>query len=293
VPDYCGWRFDNPAANRYNARHIGCFFEVRMTHSLTITRQHHDGLQFYQAAEWAAVKHGIFTRHGGVSAAPWGTLNLGGTVGDSVAAVRTNHELLYAALGMNQRRVVTTWQVHSADVVIATQPVRGRRWLAQADALVTDRPDTPLVMRFADCTPLLFFDPVQGAIGMAHAGWRGTVQGVAAHTVKTMQQAYGSQPRDIQVIIGPSISPQCFQVGEEVVSALYERFGTLDGLMTRNPHDQTAYVDLWAANKLDLQRLGVEQIEIMGICTMQQTADFFSHRGEKGKTGRFGAAIAL
>lgn len=252
-----------------------------------------NGLKYYQAPFWAHLKHGIFTRQGGVSPAPWASLNLGGTVGDSVDAVRQNHELMLGALGLNRAQSVTTWQVHSADVVVALHPIRGRRWLAQADGIVTDRADVSLVMRYADCTPLLFHDPVQGVIGIAHAGWRGTVKGVGANVVKAMQKFYGSKPANIQALIGPTISPQCFQVGEEVVEAVYRHFGTLDGLMTRDPADNTAYVDLWAANQRDLERAGVEQIEILKLCTMQRTDEFFSHRAEKGRTGRFGAVISL
>ncbi len=252
-----------------------------------------NGLCYYQHPDWAHLKHGIFTRHGGVSAAPWASLNLGGTVGDTTAAVRANHEKMYSTLGVNSARALTTWQVHGADVIVAQQPLPGRRWLAQADGMVTDRPDTPLVMRFADCTPLLLHDPRCGVIGIAHAGWRGTVQGIGANMIRTMQQMYGSQPIDIQAWIGPTISPACFQVGEEVVAAVQQYFGTREGLVRRDSMDGTAYVDLWAANMLDLQRMGVEQITVLPICTMQNTQDFFSHRGEKGRTGRFGAVIAL
>lgn len=252
-----------------------------------------NGLRYYQHPSWGHLKHGIFTRHGGVSAAPWASLNLGGTVGDTTEAVRANHDKIYAALGIDPARAVTTWQVHSADVIVAHQPIPGRRWLAQADGMITDRPDVALVMRFADCTPLLFHDPVRGVIGVAHAGWRGTVQGVGANTVRAMQQTYGSRPADIQAWIGPAISRDCFQVGEEVVAALHQHFGTVEGLMQRDVVDQTAYVDLWAANALDLRRMGVEDITVLPICTVQNTQDFFSHRGEKGRTGRFGAVIAL
>jgi copper oxidase (laccase) domain-containing protein len=95
------------------------------------------------------------------------------------------------------------------------------------------------------------------------------------------------------VVIGPSISIDCFQVGEEVVDTLEGYFGSSEGLMRRDPADGTAYVDLWAANQLDLQRAGVEQIEIAGICTYHNKADFFSHRAENGKTGRFGVVMSL
>jgi polyphenol oxidase len=252
-----------------------------------------NGLQFYQSDLLPNTKHGIFTRHGGLSAAPWASLNLGGTVGDDIEAVRRNHALIYETLDLAGNRAVTTWQVHGADVVMATGPVQGRRWLAHADAVITNCPDTPLVMRYADCVPLLFHDAKKKVIGMAHAGWRGTVQGMAANTVKAMQQAYGSNPCDIAVVIGPSISPRHFQVGEEVVTAIQSRFGSSEGLMQRDSSDGTAYVDLWEANRRELESVGVEHIRIMGICTYETTSDFYSHRAEKGKTGRFGAVLSL
>ncbi|MBC7812200.1 MAG: peptidoglycan editing factor PgeF, partial [Burkholderiales bacterium] len=251
-----------------------------------------DALVYYQFTS-LELKHGVFTRCGGTSSGPFAALNLGGNVGDDPTAVRRNHELMYSALGVRADRVCTVWQVHSADAIIANGPVRGRRWLTLADAIITDRADTPLAMRFADCTPLLFHDPVKGVIGMAHAGWRGTVAGVGTNTVKTMIQAYGCHPADIRAGIGPSIGPNRYQVGEEVVAAVQNRFQNTNGLIRRDPADNSAYLDLWAANRLDLERAGIEQIEIAGICTAEHTDEFFSHRAEKGLTGRFGATMSL
>jgi polyphenol oxidase len=251
------------------------------------------GLAYYQFDMWAYVTHGIFTRQGGVSAAPWASLNMGGNVGDDPKAVRCNHERMYAALKVEDNRACSVWQVHSADVLVADAPVRGRRWLALADGMVTDRPGVPLSMRFADCVPLLFYDPVRGVIGIAHAGWRGTVQGVGANVIRLMQQTYGCKPSDIQAAVGPSIGPECYQVGEEVVDAVRVYFGTTDSLIRRDSADGTAYFDLWTANRLDLQRAGVEQIEVAELCTARNTEEWFSHRAEKGRTGRFGAVIAL
>lgn len=251
------------------------------------------GLVYYQSKMWSGLKHAIFTRHGGQSRAPFDALNVGGTVGDDLTAVRQNHELMYAALGVNAARSCTVWQVHSADTVIVNAPVRGRRWIALADGMVTDQVDTPLVMRFADCTPILLHDPVQGVIGLVHAGWRGTVQGASASAVRTMVQAYGCKPRDIQAVIGPSIGPECYQVGEEVVAAAHAYFRDVDGLIRRDPKDGSAYFNLWAANKCDLEREGVEQIETAEICTAQRTDEFYSHRAEKGLTGRFGVVMSL
>lgn len=252
-----------------------------------------NGLHYYRFSRWQNLNHGIFTRQGGASQSPWHGLNVGGTVGDDVTVVHENHRLMYETLGVNRERACTTWQVHGADVVMVHGPVQGRRWVAKADGMVTNRPDTPLVMRYADCVPLLFYDPVQEVIGLAHAGWRGTVKGMAANMVQAMIQGYGCRPSDIQTGIGPSIAGCCFQVGEEVVDAVQAYFGTLDGLMRRDPDDGTAYVDLWAANRLALERAGVQQIDVIDICTYEHTDEFFSHRAEKGKTGRFGVVVTL
>lgn len=252
-----------------------------------------DKLLYFRSERWTQLRHGIFSRHGGTSQSPFASLNLGGNVGDDPKAVRHNHEILYAALNVQDSRACTVWQVHGNDVVIANATVSGRRWLAQADAMVTDRPDTPLSMRFADCTPILFFDPARGAIGIAHAGWRGTVLGVASHTARTMMRAFGCKAQDIQALIGPSIGPDRYQVGEEVVAAVQDAFGTTNDLIRRHPDDGTAYLDLWAANALDLRRNGVEEIEIAEICTAERTDLFFSHRAEHGSTGRFGAVLCL
>ncbi len=250
-------------------------------------------LVYYQFNMWSELNHGVFTRKGGISPAPWSGLNLGGNVGDHHTAVRHNQDLIYQTLKLDANRICSVWQVHSADVLVVDGPVEGRRWIALADGMVTNCPNTALFMRFADCTPLLFFDPVQKAIGIAHAGWRGTVAGVGANTVKTMMQAFGCNPNDIQAGIGPSIGPQSYQVGEEVVQAVKDYYGTTEGLVSRNSDDGTAYLDLWAANQLDLERAGVQQIEIAAIDTATHTDEFFSHRAEKGKTGRFGAVLSL
>ncbi|MCZ7541852.1 MAG: peptidoglycan editing factor PgeF [Anaerolineae bacterium] len=166
------------------------------------------------------------------------------------------------------------------------------RWLARADGLVTDRPGLALAMRFADCAPILLYDPAHHALGLAHAGWRGTVLGAGVSALRTMTDAFGTRPQDVQAAIGPSIGPQRYQVGEEVVAAIAEAFGRTDGLI-RRADDGSAYLDLWAANWLALQRAGVTQIEVAGLCTATRTDEFYSHRAERGRTGRFGVIAAL
>ncbi len=248
---------------------------------------------YYRFDMWPGLRHGVFTRKGGASVAPWDSLNLGGTVGDNPEAVKHNHDLIYQTLAVNGERACTVWLVHSAEVVVANGPLEERRWLAKADGMITDVPNTPLVMRYADCTPLLFFDPTQGVIGLSHAGWRGTVQGIGAKTIEAMVQTYGCKPYNIQACIGPSIGPERYQVGAEVVKAVQDYFGSVDGLVRHDAADGSSYLDLWAANQLDLERAGVEQIETAGICTAGQTDEFFSHRAEKGRTGRFGVVLSL
>lgn len=252
-----------------------------------------DGLRYYQFETMSDLRHGVFTRQGGVSQPPYDSLNVGGMSGDDLEAVRQNHARMYAVLSLDGARSVTTWLVHGVDVVYVTGPVQGRLWAAQADAMMTDKPDTPLVMRYADCTPLFFHDPMRGAIAIAHAGWRGTVAGMARRTVEAMVAAFGSRPGDILAGIGPAIGPAAYQVGEEVVAAVQDYFGTLTGLIRRDPTDGTAYFDLWEANRRDLEQAGVEHIELAGLCTAENTDLFYSHRAEKGRTGRFGAVISL
>jgi YfiH family protein len=206
--------------------------------------------------------------------------------------VQTNVERIFDALTLDVKSACTVWQVHSADVVIAEERAPGRRWLARADGLVTDQVGVPLTMRFADCVPILFHDPTKQVIGVAHAGWRGTVGQVTRHTVETMQAAYGCDPADVQAAIGPSIGPTQYQVGPEVVEAARESFGTTDGIIHYG-EDGSTYFDLWEANRLALERAGVQQIEIAGVSTAERTDEWYSHRAEKGKTGRFCAVIAL
>jgi YfiH family protein len=252
----------------------------------------HD-LIYYQFQSMPTINHGVFTRHGGVSEGPWGRLNLGGNVGDDPDAVAENYRRVYDVLGVEGKRACSTWQVHGNDTVIVDGPVPGRRWVALADGLVTNQPDVPLVMRYADCVPVLFYDPVQRVIGIAHAGWRGTVQGAGVSVVQTMIDAFSCAVADIRAGIGPSIGPDHYQVGEEVVAAVEHYFEPGNGLIRRDETDGTAYFNLWAANEKDLRRHGLQHIETAEICTASHTDDFFSHRAEQGKTGRFVAVMSL
>jgi YfiH family protein len=149
------------------------------------------------------------------------------------------------------------------------------------------------MLRFADCTPVWLYDPVQRAIGLAHAGWRGTVVGAARATVAAMQSAYGCRPADLLAGIGPAIGPCCYEVGEDVAQAIDGAFSEAAGRLLSPQTNGKWHLDLWAANRHTLMQAGVQQIEVAGICTACHTDEWFSHRAERGRTGRIGALIGL
>lgn len=250
-----------------------------------------NGLRFYQF-DSLDVKHAVFTRHGGLSPEPWKSLNLSGTVGDEVERVRGNRFLSFEALGYRPDSIFDVWQVHSADAVCADAPRSFDEPYQKADIILTDKPEVTLFMRFADCVPILLHDPVKRVVGISHAGWLGTVRDVAKATVETMVERYDSRPADVIACIGPSIGPDHYEVGGDVISQVEGTFGADASLMLPQ-HGSRIYFDLWKANQYLLERAGIRQIELAGICTACHTDDWFSHRAEKGKTGRFGALISL
>jgi YfiH family protein len=162
----------------------------------------------------------------------------------------------------------------------------------KADIMLTDNPRVTLFMRFADCTPILLYDPKKNAIAIIHAGWLGTVRGAARIAVQAMQERYASNPAHILAAIGPAIGPDHYEIGQDVIAQVRDAFGP-DAKSLLKAHGNGIHFDLWKANQTLLEGMGVRQIETMGICTACHPDDWFSHRGEKGKTGRFGALIAL
>jgi len=249
------------------------------------------GLRFYQFNS-LQVRHAVFTRHGGVSPKPWNSLNLGGTVGDEIERVRRNRLLCFETMDCKPDSIFDVWQVHSADAVCADVPRKFDEPYQKADIILTDKLDVTLFMRFADCVPILVHDSVKGVIGVSHAGWLGTVRDVAGATVDTMRERYGSNPSDVIACIGPSIGPDHYEVGDDVITQVRQTFGG-DASLMLPLHGGKTHFNLWKANQYLLERAGVSQIEIAGICTACHTDDWFSHRAEKGKTGRFGALISL
>jgi hypothetical protein len=246
----------------------------------------------FESLDEAGVSHAVFTRRGGVSPAPWASLNLGGTVGDDPARVAQNRQRAFDAVGCGVETLFDVWQVHSADVVRADAPRPLHTPHQKADAIITDRPHVTVLMRFADCVPIFLYDPVQRAVAMAHAGWQGTVRRTAQAAVRAMRAAYRSHPADLLAVIGPSIGAHHYPVGPEVAEQVRLAFG-VDAALLLPASNGAVQFDLWAANRLVLEQAGVRQIEICEICTACHLADWYSHRGDRGKTGRFGAIIGL
>ena len=250
-----------------------------------------DGLKYlqFESMIMPGLTQAIFTRQGGLSKPPWSALNLGGTVGDDPEHVKENLDLLLRSLEYKSEMLVQVRQIHSATVILAESPMDGQR---QGDAIITNQPGLLMLMRFADCVPILFYDPVKQAAGIAHAGWQGTVKQVSFHAARAMEREFGSKPSDIRAGIGPSIGPDHYYIQNDVIKQVETVFpDNLDELLRID--SDGVKLDLWNANKISLQRAGVENIEISGICTGCNTKDWFSHRAENGITGRFGAVIGL
>jgi polyphenol oxidase len=242
------------------------------------------------------VPHAVVTRQGGVSTAQWTSLNLGGTVGDEPAHVAENRLRAFTAIGSQVESGFDVWQVHGTTVVCTNRPRLEGESYHQADGILTDVPGVTLFMRFADCVPILLWDPIAKVVGIVHAGWQGTVRQTVVYTIQKMQAQYQSKPGDILAAIGPSIAAHHYRVGAEVIHQAQSVFGVESELLLdhfENDPVLSAEFDLWKANSLMLEQVGVRSIEIAGICTACHLEDWYSHRGESGKTGRFGVLIKL
>lgn len=254
----------------------------------------HEGLKYFtfEGLSSVGVSHGIFTRHGGVSPEPWASLNLGGTTGDSRNNVVENRKRMFGAVNRPVESNFDAWQVHGVEILFAESPRPNGAPHTPADILLTNRMGITLMMRFADCVPILLVDPRNRAIGLVHAGWQGTVLQAAKIAVEAMKVRYGSDPEDLLAGIGPSIGPDHYEVGEDVLRRVRESFG-VEGDSLVQPVNGKQHLDLWKANGLVLNQAGVRQVEVAEICTACHINDWYSHRLEHGKTGRFGALIGL
>jgi len=248
------------------------------------------------------VVHAFSTRQGGVSRGPYATLNLGASVGDDPAAVEENRRRFFGTFGIQSSQVVRVKQVHGDGVLTVTDGLVSRRGFPgvllderyEYDALVTNLPNLALVVSTADCLPLLIHDPVHGAVAAVHAGWRSTAKRIAARALEAMATAYGTDPKDCRVAIGPGIRGCCYEVGDEVTTAMAVALPAWEAHAegTRPNHWR---LDLAGVNRAILEAAGVPHrgIADVGLCTGCRTELFFSHRAEKPRTGRMMNVILI
>lgn len=250
----------------------------------------------------APVVAAFTTRRGGVSRGHLAQCNLGLAVGDDPEAVLANRRLALDGVGLPLASVVAAEQVHGDRVARVGRSEAGRGATARetaipgVDALITDEARLTLMIGCADCVPVYLLAPERPAIGLAHAGWRGTVGRIAAKTVRAMTEAFGSRPEAMLAAVGPSIGPCCYEVDEPVAGPVRRAFGqAADGLLIPQDRPGRWRLDLWEANRLTLLGAGLrpENIGVAGLCTACHQDRFFSHRASDGRAGRMAALLAL
>lgn len=254
-------------------------------------------LEYWTSDNLQGAVHGFSTRLGGVSQGYLSSLNLGTHRGDAPENVVKNYEILGNALGFSPEDTVFAKQLHTGIVRRVGKADRGaglfRPVEEPRDGLVTNEPGVALTIFSADCTPILFYDPVARAVGGAHAGWRGTACGIAKNTVEAMVQEFGSDPRDIRAAIGPCIGRCCFETHADVPEAMVKALGDEAWAAIERLPGGKFRVDLKALNALLLRRAGVRSISVCPDCTACRPQRYWSHRIVGGQRGSMANIIML
>lgn len=246
------------------------------------------------------------TRHGGYSQGRYGAFNVNLYCGDDVAAIQKNRQLLCQSLAIQPDRLLMPHQVHGVEVRRVTQDILNlsaserQEALEGVDALMTDVKEVCIGVSTADCIPLIIYDPEHAAASVIHAGWRGTVSRIVQHTVKAMVETYGSDVRKLKAVVGPGISLQSFEVGDEVYTQFYEAAFPMEVISCKMPAmnggmQEKWHIDLWACNRLQLLGVGLlpKHIQVAGICTYEHYEDYFSARRLGVNSGRILTAIVI
>ena len=223
---------------------------------------------------------------------PYDGFNITYYTDDDPKHIATCRKMLSMVLDISDDHLILPRQVHGTEIAEVTEQNLDSRFDG-VDALMTSMPHTCIGVSTADCVPILIYDTHARAIAAAHAGWRGTVARIGSKTVAAMLQRYSMSAADLKVVIGPSIGPDAFEVGDEVYEAFCEAGFEMDKIAFKR--NGKWHIDLWQANALDLQQAGIarENIEIAGICTYQQHEDFFSARRLGIKSGRIYTGIMI
>lgn len=245
------------------------------------------------------VKHGFSTRIGGTSEGIFSGLNLGLKTKDDREHVLSNIEKFCKTIDVDYKSLVLGDQVHSDGIRKADKKDKGKGIVNEKDyrgidGLITKDKGVPLMTFHADCVPLLFLDPINKGVAASHAGWQGTMLKIGQKTVKKMMEEFGSKPEDILVGIGPSIGKCCYEISEDVVERFNINFTETSNIVF--PMGGGKYMlDLWEANRIALKEIGVIDRNIISsrLCTACDTHLFYSHRREKGLTGRMASVIEL
>ncbi len=244
--------------------------------------------------------HGISTRVGGVSTYPFKSLNIGLNTDDTYENVMSNHLALSNALEFDLNSLVSSVQIHSSRIkTVNSIPEESKTGSVIKytfdgyDALITACPDVTIVIRVADCVPIILFDPVTTVMAVIHAGWKGTAEGITSKTIDVLINQYSCLAGNIKAGIGPSIGPCCFRVRENVADRFRSQTCKSESLIIIKKSGFS--VNLQEANKVQMTMRGVraDNIEVSHICTSCNSHLFFSHRRESGKTGRFGLFAGL
>lgn len=241
------------------------------------------------------------TRYGGKSIGNYASLNLSNYSGDMPLAIQENWNIILRNMPIAPKCIIEPYQTHEDCVTIIDDA-----WLALSkeeqylslngvDALLTSNREVLLTIATADCVPIIFYDSKNDTIGIAHAGWRGTVKRIAQKVITQMKARYNSDPKDIKVCIGPSISLASFEVGDEVVDCFINQGFLKEDITWFNEESGKYHIDLWKANEIVLKSCGVleSNIDVSGICTYQRQLDFFSARRLGIKSGRITTGIML
>ena len=245
------------------------------------------------------ITHFCTTRHGGVSQGNYASFNISPFSGDTIEHQTENFNRLAQEINLPTDSIIFPYQSHGNEVFIIDDEFMNKsssdknKLLSGKDALVTNLSGICIGITTADCVPIAFYDPIQKVIAIAHAGWRGTCKQIVRNTIDVMLKNFDCKVADIYVVIGPSISVEAYQVGEE----LYEDF-KLAGFPVSDIFktiDSNLHLDLWKANNWLLEQSGVPltQIQISGLCTFKNNEDFFSARKLGIKSGRMLSGICI
>ncbi len=250
--------------------------------------------------DFAKIKNAFTTRIGGVSGGHLGSMNMSFANGDDIDNVKENYNRICSCLGIEPSRMVFSKQTHTTNVRVVTANDIGKGFIKErdytdVDGLITNLPNVALVTHYADCVPLLFYDPIKQVVAASHSGWRGTVGQIGAVTVQKMQENFGCNPSDIIAAIGPCIKQCCYEVDTPVIDALKQIDSLNVNDFIKQVDDSHYMLNLSEANRQILINAGVknENIDIADVCTCCNSRFLHSHRATNGKRGIMAAIIAL